>query len=325
MNKDCFILRREKVYNEEFNIIKFNTKEEYKKLKKEVSARRQYLNNVIYQKNLQENPLENNKYVLFPRNEHIKYIFFGKSGSGKTKNTMNMLKIYSALNTKTTIIFYFSPVASDKYRDEALHKISEFSKAKIFFFNCQKIKELPTLYQIQDIVLKFKIELNENKQKKLNKPLQTSQFINPNCICIFDDCEGCTSRDVMYDNHPIQISKGIYSLISEISLAGRSHTPEIPTIEYICIQHNFSLSGRLLAFNTIMFETNLIGFNISSINSNSINYINDKYSVELPKRKIKTSKGLVKNPDYPDNIFSFFTLSYPSLLIFEEKCLNLSD
>lgn len=324
MSQDFYILRRDKVYNDEFNIIKFDTKEEYKKLKKEVSARRQYLNNVIYQRNLKENPLENKKYVLFPKNNHIKYIFWGSSGSGKTKNTMNMLKIYAALNGKTTIIFYFSPVDEDKYRDETLHKIAEFTKGRVYFYNCQMIKEIPTLYQLQDIILKFKGELNENKQKKImqklgpeaQKSLKTNQWINPHSICIFDDCEGCTKRSVLYDNNPIPVSKGIYSIISFLSLAGRSHNPNKPTIEYICIQHNLTIAGRISEFNTILFESNLIGFNYSSLTIRSIKYIDERWQVELPTRR---------SPDYPNNKFVFFTLTYPHLLIYEENCLNLSN
>lgn len=324
MSSDYYILRRDKVYNDEFNIIKFDTKEEYKKLKKEVSARRQYLNNVIYQRNLEENPLENKKYVLFPKNNHIKYIFWGSSGSGKTKNTMNMLKIYAALNGKTTIIFYFSPVDEDKYRDETLHKISEFTKGKVFFYNCQVIKEIPTLYKLQEIILNFKAELNENKKNKLIKKLgpeafkefKTSQFINPHSICIFDDCEGCTKRAVLYDNQPIPVSKGIYQIISFLSLAGRSHSANKPTIEYICIQHNLTIAGRISEFNTILFESNLIGFNYSSLTIRSIKYIDERWGVELPTRR---------SPDYPNDKFVFFTLSYPHLLIYDEKCLNLSN
>ena len=317
MSSDYFILRREKVYNEEFNIIKFNTKEEYKKLKKEVSARRQYLNNVIYKRNEKENPLENKKYVLFPKNNHIKYIFCGSSGSGKTKNTMNMLKIYAALNTKSTMIFYFSPIQEDTYRDETLRKISEYSKGRVYFYNCELIKEIPKLTTLQDIILRYKIELNENKMKKMKiTELNTNQFINPHSICIFDDCESCTNRKVLFDGSTESINKCIYTIISSLSIAGRSHNPNKPTIEYICIQHNIAVGGQIRAFNTILLESNLLGLNYSTLHIKSIKYIEDKWGVELPKKK---------DPDYPNNKFCFFTLSYPHLLIYDEKCINLSD
>lgn len=324
MSTDYYILRRDKVYNDEFNIIKFDTKEDYKRLKKEVSARRQYLNNVIYQRNLQENPLENKKYVLFPKNNHIKYIFWGSSGSGKTRSTMNLLKIYAALNGKTTMIFYFSVVDEDKYRDEALKKISEFTKGRVYFYNCQLIKEIPTQQQLYQMILNYKLELNENKRNKLIKKLgpesvkefKTSQFINPHAIAIFDDTEAATSRSVLYDNQPIAISKGIYKLIAYLSVAGRSHNPNKPTIEYICIQHNLTIAGRLSEFNTILFESNLIGFNYSSLTVRSIKYIDEKWQVELPTRK---------SPEYPKDKFCFFFLTFPHLLIYDEKCFNLSD
>ena len=316
MSSDFFILRKSKVFNDDYNIIKFDTKEEYKKLKKEVSARRQYLNNVIYQRNLKENPLENRKYVLFPKNNHMKYIFCGSSGSGKTKNTMNMLKIYAAVNTKTTIIFYFSPIQEDTYRDETLNKISEFTKGRVYFYNCELIKEVPTLRKIQEVILNYKIELNENKMKKVGQKLNTNQYINPHSICIFDDCESCTNRKVLYDNNTESISKCIYTIISSLSIAGRSHSANKPTIEYICIQHNIAVGGQIRQFNTIILESNLLGLNYSTLNVKSIKYIEEKWSIELPKKR---------DPDYPNNKFCFLTLTYPHLLIYDEKCINLSE
>ena len=315
MSQDYYILRRGKVFNDEYNIIKFDTKEDYKKLKKEVSARRQYLNNVIYKRNEKENPLENQKYVLFPKNSHIKYIFCGSSGSGKTKNTMNMLKIYSAVNTKTTMIFYFSPIQEDTYRDETLKKISEFTKGKVYFYNCELIDHLPPIKELYEIILRFKEELNEKERKK-NGELKTNQYIKPHSICIFDDTESCTNRKVNFDNNMESINKCIYSIISSLSIAGRSHTQTKPTIEYICIQHNIAVGGQIRQFNTILLESNLLGLNYSTLHVKSIKYIEEKWGVELPKKN---------EPDYPQNKFCFFTLTYPHLLIYDEKCINLSN
>lgn len=327
MSQDYYILRRGKVFNDEHNIIKFETKEDYKKLKKEVSARRQYLNNVIYKRNEKENPLENQKYVIFPKNNHIKYIFCGSSGSGKTKNTMNMLKIYAAVNTKTTMIFYFSPIQEDTYRDDTLHKISEYTKGKVFFYNCELIDHLPPIKELYKIITTYKEELNEKEREKNgNKELKTNQYLKPRSICIFDDCESCTNRKVNFDNNMESISKCIYSIISSLSIAGRSHTQTKPTIEYICIQHNIAVGGQIRQFNTILLESNLLGLNYSTLHLKSIRYIEDKWGVELPKKKIFIpNQGNVNNPDYPQNKFCFFTLTYPHLLMFDEKCINLSN
>ena len=114
------------------------------------------------------------------------------------------------------------------------------------------------------MILDYKMKLNEDKMKKYKMQLKTNQFINPHSICIFDDTESCTNRRVMFDGVAEPINKCIYSIISSLSVAGRSHSPDKPTIEYICIQHYLAVGGQIRAFNTILLESNF-GLKITNL------------------------------------------------------------
>lgn len=298
-NKNCYILRKDKVFNDEFGIIKFTTKEDYKALKRELDNQRQYQNYIINDKT--PNP---EKYVMYPKNNHIKYILCGASGSGKTKNTMNILKIYCTLYKERAFILYFSPIEADTYRDETLHNIKDFCKSKIIFFNCEKIEKIPTLRDLQQLVLDLRRDVAEKTQK--DKPVH--------CLCVFDDCESCTNRKVGYDNVLQSINMTIYTIINALSVAGRSHVKDRPTIEYICIQHSITIGGTMRAFNTILLESNILGFRYNSLTKKNKQYIEDKFGVKL----IDPDNEL-----YPGDSFVYLSLTYPHYIIFDNNLLLL--
>ena len=175
--------------------------------------------------------------------------------------------------------------------------------------------KIPSVRQIQETINNLKDKLNEEKQQKKGEPLKTNQFIKPKCICIFDDCESCTSRKITYDNTPEPITKALYSIISSLSVAGRSHSQNKPTIEYICIQHNIAVGGQIRQFNTILLESNLLGLKFSSLSTKTRKYIEDRWSVDLPNKT---------DASYPGDAFVFFTLTYPHYLIYKSVCLNLN-
>lgn len=273
-----WILRKNKVYNIEYNIINFNTKNEYKLLKQEINKYQQDKNKSKY------NETNKHNYIMFPKDNHIKYILCGSSGSGKTKNTINILKIFSTLYKNKCLILYFSPIEEDYYRDIALTNITKLTNAKVIFYNCEQVNKLPTLKELQYI----SINLNENKLYKM--------------ICIFDDCESCTNRKILYDDVSQSISKTIYQLINTLSIAGRSHAKHKPTISYIAIQHNILVGGTIKEFNTILLESNLLGFRFNSLTKRNRKYLEEKFGFTLPNTQ-----------DISDFIFIY--LNYPHYLI----------
>lgn len=295
----CYYLRKNKVYDSQYGIIKYNSKEDYEVLKKEISEYNQELNKQKYKNKPEE-------FILFPKDNHIKYIFCGASGSGKTKNAINILKIYCTKHKDRSVILYFSPIQSDEYRDITLKKLREYTDCLILFYNCEEITKIPTIREIYDLLndlIESKEQLSRT-QKKIN------------CLCIFDDCESCTNRKILYDNVQQQINKTIYQIINTLSIAGRSHEKNKPTIEYICIQHNILVGGSIKQFNTILLESNVIGFKYDSLIKRNKKYLEDKFGISFID-KIDNS-DILRSTD-----FVYLRLTYPHKLIFYNRVVEI--
>ena len=172
------------------------------------------------------------------------------------------------------------------------------------YMNWEEIQTLQSEgHEILNDLIESKEQLSRT-QKKIN------------CLCIFDDCESCTNRKILYDNVQQQINKTIYQIINTLSIAGRSHEKNKPTIEYICIQHNILVGGSIKQFNTILLESNVIGFKYDSLTKRNKKYLEDKFGISFID-KIDNS-DILRSTD-----FVYLRLTYPHKLIFYNRVVEI--